>query len=294
MKPTITTTLTLQTKEITIRRGSPTVIIGERINPTGRKAVLEALQAGNFERVRQDAHRQVQAGAQVLDVNAGVPGTDESQLLPQLIRQVMSVTDVPLSIDTANPKALEAALKAYQGKALVNSVNGEESSLAAVLPLVKEHGTALIALCMDDDGIPATPEERTAVADKIINRAAQQGIPPEDIIIDPLTMAVGSDSKAGWVTLETIKMIAGEFGVNITIGASNISFGLPNREHLNAAFIAMAIQAGVTCPITNPLSPDIRTAVLGADLALGRDDYAMRWIKDYRNRSIDPEKPGQI
>ena len=278
------TTLSFKSKTVEIHRAQPTVVIGERINPTGRKAVLKALQAGNFEMVRQDAVAQVEAGAAVLDVNAGVPGADEVDLLSQVMQEVMSVVDVPLCIDTADPLALEAALKLYEGKALINSVNGEEKSLAAVLPIAKEYGAAVIGLCMDDDGIPAAPEERTAVADKIINRAAQAGIPVEDVIIDPLAMTMGADHKAGWTTLETVKLVVREFGVNITMGASNISFGLPDRKYVNSAFMAMAIQAGLTCPITNPLVTEVRTAVLAADLALGKDEYGMRWIKDYRKR----------
>ena len=284
MAQNLLTTLTSKSKTVRIHRDQPTVIIGERINPTGRKAVLAALQAGDFEMARQDAVAQVKAGAEVLDVNAGVPGADEPALLAQLLSEVMSVVDVPLCIDTANPQALEAALKLYEGKALVNSVNGEEKSLSAILPLVKEYGAAVIGLCMDDDGIPATPEERTAVAEKIIERAAKMGIPAEDIAIDPLAMTMGADHKAGWIALETVKLVVREFGVNITMGASNISFGLPDRKYVNAAFIAMAIQAGLTCPITNPLVTEVNTAVLAADLSLGKDEFGMRWIKAYRNR----------
>lgn len=278
------TTLKSKSKTVRIHRDSPTAIIGERINPTGRKAVLAALQAGNFEMARQDAVAQVEAGAVVLDVNAGVPGADEPALLAQLMDEVMSVVDVPLCIDTANPLALEAALKLYDGKALINSVNGEEKSLDAILPLAKEYGAAVIGLCMDDDGIPATPEERTAVAEKIIERAAKTGIPAEDIVIDPLAMTMGADHKAGLIALETVKLVVREFGVNITMGASNISFGLPDRKYVNAAFIAMAIQAGLTCPITNPLVTEVNTAVLAADLSLGKDEFGMRWIKAYRKR----------
>jgi 5-methyltetrahydrofolate--homocysteine methyltransferase len=284
MAQNLLTTLTSKSKTVRIHRDQPTIMIGERINPTGRKAVLAALQAGDFEMARQDAVAQVKAGAEVLDVNAGVPGADEPALLAQLLNEVMSVVDVPLCIDTANPQALEGALKLYEGKALVNSVNGEEKSLSAILPLVKEYGAAVIGLCMDDDGIPATPEERTAVAEKIIERAAKTGIPTEDIVIDPLAMTMGADHKAGWIALETVKLIVREFGVNITMGASNISFGLPDRKYVNAAFIAMAIQAGLTCPITNPLVTEVNTAVLAADLSLGKDEFGMRWIKAYRNR----------
>ena len=284
MTKDLLTTLTSKSKTVRIHRDNPTVIIGERINPTGRKAVLAALQEGNFEMVRQDAVAQVEAGATVLDVNAGVPGADEPALLAQLMGEVMSVVDAPLCIDTANPQALEAALKLYDGKALINSVNGEEKSLDAVLPLAREYGAAVIGLCMDDDGIPATPEERTAAAEKIIERAVKSGIPAEDIVIDPLAMTLGADHKAGLVALETIKLVVREFGVNITMGASNVSFGLPDRKYVNAAFIAMSIQAGLTCPITNPLVTEVNTAVLAADLSLGKDEFGMRWIKAYRKR----------
>ncbi|MEJ2600763.1 MAG: dihydropteroate synthase [Anaerolineales bacterium] len=261
------------------------MIIGERINPTGRKKVLEALQEGNFEVVRKDATSQVAAGAKILDVNAGVPGADEPALLQQVMRTVMEVTDVPLCIDTADPEALAAALGLYEGKALVNSVNGEETSLNTVLPLVKDHGAAVIGLCMDENGIPATPQERLAVAGKIIERAGKLGIPMEDVIIDPLALTMGADSNAGRVALDTVDLVVNEFGVNVSMGASNISFGMPDRKYINATFIAMAIHAGMTCPITNPLVTEIITTVLAADLAMGRDDYGMNWINAYRQRS---------
>jgi 5-methyltetrahydrofolate--homocysteine methyltransferase len=189
-----------------------------------------------------------------------------------------------LCIDTANPAALEAALSMYEGKALVNSVNGEEKSLETVLPLVKEYDAAVIGLCMDDDGIPKTPEARLQAAAKIIERAAKLGISPEDVVIDPLAMTMGADHTAGHTTLKTIELIAKEFGVNITMGASNVSFGLPDRKFVNSAFIAMAIYAGLTCPITNPLVPEVAITVLGADLSMGRDDYGMNWIKAFRRR----------
>jgi 5-methyltetrahydrofolate--homocysteine methyltransferase len=278
------TILSSKTKTVEICRDNPTVLIGERINPTGRKVVLAALQEGNFEMIREDAIKQVEAGATVLDVNAGVPGADEVALLSQVMQEVMSVTDIPLCIDTANPEALEAALKIYPGKALINSVNGEEKSLNAVLPLAKEYGAAVIGLCMDDDGIPATPELRLKVAAKLIEHAATIGISVEDIVIDPLAMTMSADHTAGLTTLKTIELIVSEFGINITMGASNISFGLPDRKYVNAAYMAMAIQAGMTCPITNPLVVEIRTAALAADLALGRDEYGMGWIKAYRKR----------
>ena len=285
MTTNLTTTVSHGAQVVEISREKPAVIIGERINPTGRKKVLQALQANDFESVRQDAINQVAAGAKMLDVNAGVPGADEVVLLSTVLQEVMAVVDVPLSIDTANPQALEAALKLYNGKALINSTNGEEKNLAAVLPIAKEYGAAVIGLCMDDTGIPPGPDERLAVADKIINRAAQIGIPIEDIVIDPLAMTMGADYKAGKVTLDTIQRVVETFGVNITMGASNVSFGLPDRKYVNATFIAMALHAGLTCPITNPLVTEVNTAVLAADLALGRDEYGMGWIQAYRKRS---------
>jgi 5-methyltetrahydrofolate--homocysteine methyltransferase len=284
MAEDLTTAVSSKTKTVEINRDRPTVIVGERINPTGRKKVLAALQEGNFDIVRKDASDQVAAGAVVLDVNAGVPGADEPALLKQVMRIVMEETDVPLCIDTADPEALEAALSLYEGKALVNSVNGEERSLEAVLPLVNEHGAAVIGLCMDDDGIPETPEKRLAVAAKIIERAGKLGISPENVVIDPLALTMGADSNAGRIALDTIELVIKEFGVNITMGASNISFGMPDRKYINSTFIAMAIHAGLTCPITNPLVTEVITAILAADLTMGRDDYGMRWIEAYRKR----------
>ena len=280
----LTTIISSANKTVEINREKPTVIIGERINPTGRKKVLAALQERNFDLVKHDAINQVAAGAAILDINAGVPGADEVALLPQVMQVAMAAVDVPLCIDTANPQALAAALELYEGKALINSVNGEKKSLDNILPLVKEYGTVVIGLCMDDDGIPATPQDRLKVAADIIERAGQMGIAPQDIIIDPLIMTLGADSQAGRISLETIALVVKEFGVNITMGSSNVSFGLPDRKYLHAAFLSMAIQAGLTCPITNPLITEIQTATLAADLALGRDDYGMRWIKAYRNR----------
>jgi 5-methyltetrahydrofolate--homocysteine methyltransferase len=284
MTENLTTFVSSKTKTVEISRDKRSVIIGERINPTGRRKVQAALEEGNFDIIRQDAIKQVAAGADILDVNAGVPGADEPTLLKQAISAVMEVTDVPLSIDSNDKNALAAGLAVYEGKALVNSVNGEEHSLQAVLPQVKEYGAAVIGLCMDDDGIPETAEARLVVAAKIIERAGKLGIPLEDVIIDPLTLTMGADSMAGKVMLRTIELVIKEFGVNITMGASNISFGLPDRNYINAASIAMAIYAGATCPITNPLVIEIRTAILAADLTLGRDDHAMRWIKAYRQR----------
>jgi len=284
MSENLTTQLKSKTKTVKIHRDLPTVIIGERINPTGRKAVLEALQVGNFDIVRKDALDQVAAGAAVLDINAGVPGADEPVLIQQIIRNVQEVVEVPLCIDTANPTALAAALSIYEGKALINSVNGEDRSLNNVLPLAKEYGAAVIGLCMNDNGIPMTAEARFAVAAAIIERATKAGIPLEDIVIDPLAMAMSADSNAGRIALDTIALVVKEFGVNISMGASNISFGMPDRKYINATYIAMAIHAGLTCPITNPLLVEVNTAVLAADLSMGRDEYGMRWIKAFRKR----------
>ena len=284
MSENLTTLLKSKNKVVKISRDLPTAIIGERINPTGRKAVLEALQAGNFDLVRKDAIDQVAAGAAILDINAGVPGADEPTLIQRIIQNVIEVVDVPLCIDTANPQALAAALSMYDGKALINSVNGEEKSLNAVLPLAKEYRAAVIGLCLDDSGIPPTAEARFAVAARIIERADKMGIAIEDVVIDPLAMAMSADSNAGKIALDTIKLVVKEFGVNISMGASNISYGMPDRKYINASYIAMAIHAGLTCPITNPLVTEVITAVLAADLAMGRDEYGMRWIKAYRKR----------
>jgi len=284
MAENLATTVSSADQTVQINRDQPTIIIGERINPTGRKRLQAEFEAHDFSTVQQDALAQVQAGARILDVNAGVPDGDEPELLTAAIRAVRAVTDVPLSIDTANPQALTAALAIYEGKALINSVNGERRSLETILPLVKEHGAAVIALCMDDDGIPDTPDKRLAVADKIIARTTQLGIPLEDIVVDPLVLTVSVDGTAAAVTLAATALIVREFGVNITMGASNVSFGMPDRPALNAAFMAMAIQAGLTCPITNPLEPDLATAVLAADLAMGKDEWGERWITAYRSR----------
>ncbi|NOZ73377.1 MAG: dihydropteroate synthase [Chloroflexi bacterium] len=284
MTENLTTIVSSASKTVEINRDKPTVIIGERINPTGRKAVLAALREGNFDIVRQDAINQVAAGAHILDINAGVPGADEPALMKKLMNTVMEVTDVPLCIDSADADAIAAALEMYEGKAMVNSVNGEERSLNNVLPLVKEHNAAVIGLCMDDDGIPETPEQRLAVAAKIIERAGKMGIGPENIAIDPLALTMGADHNAGRIALDAIELIVKEFGVNITMGASNISFGMPDRKYINATFIAMAIHAGLTCPITNPMVREVAIAILAADLTMGRDEYGMRWIQAYRKR----------
>jgi 5-methyltetrahydrofolate--homocysteine methyltransferase len=273
---------------VVISRGRPTVLIGERINPTGKKRLAAALVEGNLEIVRQEALQQVEAGADVLDVNVGAAGVDEVALLPRAVRLVMETVPVPVCIDSANADALRAALEVFrelapEGKPLINSVNGEEERLAKVLPLVKEYGSAVIGLTMDDQGIPTTAERRLAIARKIVERAEAVGIAREDVVIDCLALTVGADTQAGCVTLDAIRAVREELGVNMALGASNVSFGLPEREIVNWAFLAMVIQAGVTCPIVDVAK--VRPAVLAADLLLGRDEYAMRYIKECRKRA---------
>ena len=270
------------TKEVIISDTRPTVLIGERINPTGKKKLTAALQAGDMEVVQREALEQLKAGAGMLDVNGGAAGVDEVALLPKMVRVLMETVDVPLCIDSSNPEALRAALAVYRGKPLINSVTGEEESLKKVLPLVKEYGAAVIGLTMDEGGIPATSERRVAIAHKIVGRAVAMGISRADVVIDCLTLTVGADSKAGLVTLETIRRVKAELGSNMTLGAGNISFGLPDRSLLTGIFLSMVIAAGVTCPIVDVAN--VRAAVLAADLVLGRDDYAMNYIQGYRQR----------
>jgi len=274
-------------KKVIIGDDRPTVLIGERINPTGKKKLSAALGEGDLSVVHKEALAQVEAGADVLDVNVGAAGVDEVDLLPKAVKLVMETVNVPLCIDTANIEAMAAALAVHkelapEGKPLINSINGEEERLQSVLPLVAEYGAAVIGLCMDDDGIPDEPERRLAVATKIVERAGELGVPPEDIVLDCLALTVGADSKAGWKTLETIRLVKQELGVNITLGASNVSFGLPARDTINGIFIAMAIQNGMTCAIVN--AEHVRSFILAADLSLGRDEYAMRYIKAFRKR----------
>ncbi len=270
------TILRSDTVEVKIRTDGPFIVIGEKINPTGHQKLAEALQAGNFDYVRDLAKKQVEAGADVLDLNVGVPGLDEVDLLPQIVKVVAATVTVPICIDSPNPSALAAALRVAAGKPLVNSVNGEEKSLATILPIVKDRGAAVIALTMDDAGIPATAEDRGAIAARIIERATSIGIPIEDVVIDPLVMSVGADQNAGAITLRTIELVRERFGANINLGASNVSFGLPDRHTLNQTFLALAIGAGATCAITDPLK--LTTTIRAADLLRGRDVYAKRYI----------------
>ncbi|MGD2253984.1 MAG: dihydropteroate synthase [Anaerolineales bacterium] len=279
------TILRSQSQEVIISPDRPFVIIGERINPTGRKKLAEALEQGDYAYVLDLARMQIEAGADMLDVNVGVPGLDETHVLPEVVKLLASEFDLPLCLDSANPEALAASLEVAPGKPLVNSVNGEESSLKSVLPVVKARGAAVIGLTMGDRGIPHDPESRLAIAESILERAAKAGIPAEDVIIDPLVLSVGAESQAAAVTLRAIEALRDTFGVNINLGASNVSFGLPDRHTINQSFLALAIGAGATCAITDPakLTPTIRAI----DLLLGRDNYASRYLTHYRQRSAD-------
>jgi len=274
------TKLSGQNVEVVIGGGRPTVLIGERINPTGKKELAAALAEGNLEIVKGEALAQVEAGAQVIDVNVGGGGLDEAKLLPEAVRIIRETVDVPLCLDSAEPKALEAALKGCPGKPLINSVTAEKHSLEAVLPLVKEYGAAVIGLTMDDRGIPGSASERLEIARKIVGEAEAIGIPAEDIVIDPLAQSVAVDGNAGLATIEAIQKIRDELGVNMTLGASNISFGLPDRGLLTSVFLAIAIASGVTCPIVDVAK--VRQSILAVDLLLGRDNFAMRYIEGYR------------
>lgn len=266
----------------------PFVIIGERINPTGRRLLAAEMAAGNFDRVRRDALAQVAAGAQMLDVNAGVPMADEPALLAEAVRVIQAVTAVPLCLDSSVVTALEAGLAAYQGKALVNSVTGEDERLEAVLPLVARHGAAVIGVSNDQSGISEDPAVRFAVAKKIVARAESFGIPREDVLIDPLAMPIGAVRYAGAVLLTLVRRLREELDVNTCCGASNISFGLPDRPGLNAAFVAMAMGAGMTSAIINPLEPDVRRSIYAADALLGLDENCARWITSARERTAMP------
>ena len=260
----------------------PFVIIGERINPTGRKVLAAEMKEGKMDRVRADAIAQAAAGAHMLDVNAGIPALDEAALLVAAIKAVVEVTDLPICIDSSIVEALEAGLTAYEGKALVNSVTAEEERMERILPLVKKHGAAVIGMANDETGITMVPQERVDLARRIIERAADHGIPQEDVIIDPIAMTVAADPTCGLITLETMRLIRDQLGNNMTCGASNVSFGLPDRATVNAAFLPLAMSAGLTCAITNPMVPEVRRAVMAGDLLLGHDEYAMRWIAAYR------------
>ena len=276
------TVLSSATKEIVIGFDAPFCVIGERINPTGRKLLAEEMANGNYDRVQSDAIAQIEAGATMLDVNAGIPLANEPKILAESIQLIQSFTDIPLSIDSSIVEALEAGLAVYQGKALVNSVTGEEERLEVVLPLVKKYGAAVVAISNDETGISEDPNERFKVAKKIVERAADYGIDRQDVVVDPLIMPVGAINLAGRSALDLIIRLRSELKVNTTCGASNISFGLPNRHGMNAAFLSMAAGAGMTSAIMNPLHPEEMTAILGADVMNGVDPECRKWIKKFR------------
>ena len=287
------TVVSSASKTVVIGDDRPFVIIGERINPTGRKVLMEEMKAGDFSRVERDAIAQVEAGAHMLDVNAGIPLADEPAILAKTIELVQSLTDVPLSIDSSIVEALEAGLAVYRGKALVNSVTGEEERLERVLPLVKKYGAAVVAISNDETGISEDPDVRFAVAKRIVERAADHGIPREDIVVDPLLMPIGALPTAGRQVFRILGRLRDELNVNSTCGASNVSFGLPNREGINAAYLAMAMASGLTSAITNPIAEDIRHAVMAGDVLLGTDPDASRWIRAFRVAPPDGEAGGR-
>jgi 5-methyltetrahydrofolate--homocysteine methyltransferase len=266
------------TKEVVIGFDRPFVVIGERINPTGRKRLAEEMAAGNFDTVIADTIAQVEAGAQMLDVNAGIPLADEPAILAQTVELVQSITDVPLCIDSSFVEALESGLAVYKGKALVNSVTGEEDRLERVLPLVARYGAAVVAITNDESGISEDPDVRFAVARMIVERAAAHGVPREDIVVDPLVMPIGAMGTAGRQVFHLVRRLRDELGVNTTCGASNVGFGLPNRPGLNAAFLPMAIASGLTSAITSPLHPELRQAIAAADVLMGNDAHCSSWI----------------
>ena len=276
------TRLSGKNKEVIISDRGPTILVGERINVSSEERLSAALREGDFQFVRMEALAQVGAGADILDVNVGIPGTDETSFLPKVVRVVTDTVDIPLCLDSNNPKALEAALKVCQGKPLMNSVTGEEHSLKQILPLVKEYGAAVIGLVIDDEGIPNDADRRVAIACKIVERAEMLGIPRHDIVIDCLVQPAGIDSRAVFVTTETLRRVKAELGVNMTIGASDSSFGLPDRNLINNAFMAIAIAAGANCAIADVAR--IRPIVQAADLLMGRDEFARHYIETYRQR----------
>jgi len=274
------TILTGTEGEVRISLELPTVIIGERINPTGRSWLTKQLTEGNLEILKDEAVKQIEEGADVLDVNVGAASVKEVELLPKAVQIIQETVGVPLCIDTADKDALEAALKVYQGKPLINSVNGEEASLERVLPLVAKYNAAVIGLAMDDDGIPKDPEKRLEIATKIVERAEALGIPREDVVIDCLALTVSAQPDAAIITLKAIDLVREELGVNQALGHSNVSFGLPDREVINRVALGMVIRAGVNAPIVD--AAEVKQSILAADLLMGRDQYAMNYIKYYR------------
>jgi 5-methyltetrahydrofolate--homocysteine methyltransferase len=297
----VETVLESPSKTVVISPERPFVVIGERINPTGRKLLAEEMKPAELSRVERDAIAQVEAGAHMLDVNAGIPLADEPAILARTIQLVQSLVDVPLSIDSSIVEALEAGLAAYQGKALVNSVTGEEERLERVLPLIRKYGAAVVAISNDDTGISEDPDVRFEVARRIVERAADHGIPREDVVVDPLVMPIGAMRMAGQQVFRLVRRLREELGVNTTCGASNVSFGMPDRERINAAFLPMAIASGLTSAITNPLAAEVKGAIMAADVLMGNDQDASRWIRAHREataaepavaaRAVSPTRP---
>ncbi|HEY3732085.1 MAG TPA: dihydropteroate synthase [Steroidobacteraceae bacterium] len=285
------TVISSATKTVVIGFERPFVIIGERINPTGRKILAAEMAAGNFSRVEADARAQVAAGAHMLDVNAGIPLADEPAILAKAVQLVQSITDVPLSIDSSIVAALEAGLAVYKGKPLVNSVTGEEERLEAVLPLVKKYGAAVVAISNDETGISEDPDVRFEVAKKIVHRAADHGIPANDIVVDPLVMPIGAVNRAGVQVMHLLRRLRQELKVNSTCGASNVSFGLPQREGITSGFLTMAIASGLTSAIANPLHAEVLRACMSADVMMGHDPDCARWIRAHREPP--PEGAGE-
>lgn len=284
------TVVSSATREVVIGFDRPFVIIGERINPTGRKKLAAEMKAGDYSRVEADTLAQVAAGARMLDVNAGIPLADEPGILSDVVKLVQSLTDLPLSIDSSIVAALESGLSVYEGKALVNSVTGEDEVMEQILPLVAKHGAAVVAITNDATGISEDPDVRFEVARRIVNRAADHGIPKEDVIVDPLVMPIGAIATAGKQVFRLVARLRDELGVNTTCGASNVSFGLPNRAGINAAFISMAISHGLTSAITNPTEPEIVQAVKAADVLTGNDTDCALWIRTYRQPTPERDR----
>lgn len=285
------TTVSSATRTVLIGPDEAFVVIGERINPTNRKKLAEELRKYDYSRVRTEAVVQVEAGAQMLDVNCGIPGADEPGMLRGAVIAMQEVTDAPLSIDSSTPEALEAALPAYKGKALVNSVTGEDEVLERLLPLIKKYGAAVIGIANDDTGISNDPEVRFEVAKKIVGRCADHGIPKEDVLIDPLCMPIGANHEFGRITFQTMRLIRDRLGVNMSVGAGNVGFGLPDRPPLTATFMLLGMQVGLTASITNALEPEIYKMILAGDLMLGKDSFGKKWNQHYRStRAVKGER----
>ena len=286
------TVISSASKEVIIGFDRPFVMIGERINPTGRKLLAEEMKNGDFSRVEADALSQVAAGAHMLDVNAGIPLADEPALLSEAIRLVQSVTDVPLSIDSSIIEALEAGIDAYEGKPLINSVTGEQEVMERVLPLVAKSGAAVVAISNDETGISEDPDIRFDVAKRIVSVANDFGIPTADVVVDPLVMPIGAMGNAGQQVFRLVRRLRSELGVNTTCGASNVSFGLPNRHAVTGTFLSMAIGAGMTSAIMNPLHSEVKSAVMGADVLMGNDQNCAQWISVHRDPNATPSSRG--